>query len=181
MSAIASQITGVYICLRRRLFRSRSKKASKLHVTGLYEGNSPVTGEFTIQRASNAENISFWWRHHAKGLYEISCRNWAEVTAILLQNYLTNWNITHIEHCSQANHYAPVYFQTRLNKAYDTLVHDITNNLEITVLCHCALPYIKSFRITFSQLHDYMTFNGLLLKGQHGFRIHHDTVLPSNL
>ena len=26
-------------------------------------GNSPVTGEFSTQRASNAENISLWWCH----------------------------------------------------------------------------------------------------------------------
>ena len=25
-----------------------------------------VTGEFTAQKASNAENISIWWRHHGK-------------------------------------------------------------------------------------------------------------------
>ena len=31
-------------------------KTSKLRVTGLCEGNSPVTGEFPAQRASNAEN-----------------------------------------------------------------------------------------------------------------------------
>ena len=29
-------------CLLKRLFRLRSKKTSKLHVTGLYAGNSPV-------------------------------------------------------------------------------------------------------------------------------------------
>ena len=51
-------------CLLRCLFRHRSKKISKLHVTGLCEGNSPVTGEFPAQRNSNAENISIWWRHH---------------------------------------------------------------------------------------------------------------------
>ena len=28
------------------------------------EGNSPVTGEFRAQRASNAENVYIWWRHH---------------------------------------------------------------------------------------------------------------------
>ena len=28
-------------------------------------GNSPVTGEFPAQRASNAENVSIWLRHHA--------------------------------------------------------------------------------------------------------------------
>ena len=25
---------------------------------------APVTGEFPSHRASNAENISIWWRHH---------------------------------------------------------------------------------------------------------------------
>ena len=49
-----------------RLFRRRSKKTSKLRVTGLCVGNSPVTGEFPAQRASNTENVSIWWRHHAE-------------------------------------------------------------------------------------------------------------------
>ena len=52
-------------CLLNRLFRRRSKKTSKLHVTGLCAGNSPATGEFPAQMASNAENVSIWWRHHA--------------------------------------------------------------------------------------------------------------------
>ena len=51
-------------CLPSRSFRPRSKKMSKLRVTGLCEGNSPVTGEFPAQMASNAENVSIWWRHH---------------------------------------------------------------------------------------------------------------------
>ena len=42
-------------CLLNRLFRRRSKKTSKLRVTGLCAGNSPGTGEFPAQRASNAE------------------------------------------------------------------------------------------------------------------------------
>ena len=46
------------------LFRRRSKLTSKLRVTGLCAGNSPVTGEFPAQKASNAENVSNWWRHH---------------------------------------------------------------------------------------------------------------------
>ena len=50
-------------CLLNRLFRRRSKKTSKLRVTGLCAGNSPVTGEFRAQRASDAENVSIWWRH----------------------------------------------------------------------------------------------------------------------
>ena len=51
-------------CLLSRLFRRRSKKTSKLRVTGLYVGNSPMTGEFPAQMTSNAENVSIWWRHH---------------------------------------------------------------------------------------------------------------------
>ena len=51
-------------CLLNLLSRCRSKKPSKLHVTGLCEGNSPVTGEFPAQMASNAENVTIWWRHH---------------------------------------------------------------------------------------------------------------------
>ena len=41
------------------LYRRRSKKTTELPVTGLCEGNSPVTDEFLAQRASNAENVPF--------------------------------------------------------------------------------------------------------------------------
>ena len=51
-------------CLLSLPSRRRSKKTSKLRVTGLCEGNSPETGEFPAQMASNAENVSIWWRHH---------------------------------------------------------------------------------------------------------------------
>ena len=53
------------VCLLSRLLRHRSKKTSQLRVTGLCAGNSPLTGEFPAQRASNAENASIWWCHHA--------------------------------------------------------------------------------------------------------------------
>ena len=58
--AIASQITSLMI-VSSFFFRRRSKKTSKLRVTGLCAG----TGEFPEQMASNAENVSIWWRHHA--------------------------------------------------------------------------------------------------------------------
>ena len=53
-----------YDCLFNRLHRRRSKKTSKFRVTGLCAGKWPVTGEFPAQMASNAENVSIWWRHH---------------------------------------------------------------------------------------------------------------------
>ena len=53
-------------CLLSRLFRHRSKKTSKLHVTGVCERNSPVMGEFLSQRASNTKNISICLLHPEK-------------------------------------------------------------------------------------------------------------------
>ena len=67
MGAMASQITShasVY-----SLIRCWSKKTSKLRVTGFCAGNSPATGDFPAQRASNAENVSIWWRHHGSHVY----------------------------------------------------------------------------------------------------------------
>ena len=51
-------------CLLNRLFRRRSKKTSKLRVTGFCAGNSPGTGEFPAQMTSYAEDVSIWLRHH---------------------------------------------------------------------------------------------------------------------
>ena len=64
---MASQITCltvVYSTVYSACSWRRSKKTSKLRVTGLCAGNSLVIGEFPTQMASNAENVSIWWRHH---------------------------------------------------------------------------------------------------------------------
>ena len=47
-------------CLLNRLFRRRSKNSSKNRVTGLCVGNSPGTGEFPAQMASNMDNVSIF-------------------------------------------------------------------------------------------------------------------------
>ena len=80
--------------LLNRLFRRRSKKTSKLRVTGLCAGNSPVTGAFPAQRASDTENNSIWWRHKnmvapvmQKGMYKTS-------------SYVTSTHITKSEQLS---------------------------------------------------------------------------------
>ena len=65
-------------CLLNQLVRRRSKKISKLPVTGLWAGYSPVTGEFPTQMASYAE---FWWRHHRKWPQQTAaCRHWHGIT-----------------------------------------------------------------------------------------------------
>ena len=73
-------------CLLNRSFRRRSKKTSKLRVTGLCEGNSPETGEFPAQMASNAENVSIWWRHHATDSH-ISHNSFADHRTVSLTSY----------------------------------------------------------------------------------------------
>ena len=67
-------------CLLNRLFRRRSKKIWKLRVPGLCVGNSPVTGEFLAQMASNAENASIWWRHHELILKIMDKIDWYQTT-----------------------------------------------------------------------------------------------------
>ena len=63
-------------CFLDRLFRRRSKKTSKLRVTGLCAGNSPGTGEFPAQMASNAESVSILWRHHELPFSLKDCSRW---------------------------------------------------------------------------------------------------------
>ena len=63
MSSMASQITSLTI-VYSTVHSGEIKEKSKLRVTGLCAGNSPVTGEFPVQNASNAENVSIWCRHH---------------------------------------------------------------------------------------------------------------------
>ena len=97
MSAVSSQITSVSPDgLRNRLFRRRSKKTSKFRVTGLCEGNSPVTGQFPSQRTSNAENVSIWWRHHGSSnlFLRLELCNTSRVAYRLL------WKIQCVAHCA---------------------------------------------------------------------------------
>ena len=66
--------------LLNRLFWHRSKKTSKLQVTAICEGNSPVNSEFPSQRASNAENVSIWsW----------NCRLWNGGHFVPGQDYIS--------------------------------------------------------------------------------------------
>ena len=73
MGAMASQISSLAI-VYLTVYSGADKKTSKLCVTGLCEGKSPMTGEFPAQRASNAENVSIWWRHH--GIVENAFTYW---------------------------------------------------------------------------------------------------------
>ena len=63
MSTMASHFTSltiVYLTVYSGVDQKR--KTSKLRVTDLCAGNSTVTSEFPTEMASNAENVSIWWR-----------------------------------------------------------------------------------------------------------------------
>ena len=87
MSTIASNLWRLE-CLLNRLFRRISKKTSKLRLTGLCEVNSSVAGEFLSHRSSNAENISIWWRHHAKH----STKQWTMMTPVIVRRAGLLWS-----------------------------------------------------------------------------------------
>ena len=77
-------------CSLNRLFRRRSKKTSKLRVTGLCAGNSPGTGEFPAQMVNYAENVSIWWPHHRLNKVRANeRRRWIGGTHF---NWLRSWS-----------------------------------------------------------------------------------------
>ena len=85
-----------HACVLDRFFRRRSKKTSKPRVTGLCEGNSPVTGEFPAQSASNAGNVSIWWRHHVYTHERTTDRTCTPTGKLVLRiSYMTNVILTY--------------------------------------------------------------------------------------
>ena len=58
MGAMASQISSLTIVYSTFYSGTDERKHQKLRATGLCVGNSPVTGEFPAQMASNADNVS---------------------------------------------------------------------------------------------------------------------------
>ena len=62
MSLMASQITSLTIVYSTAYSGADQRKLQTPRYWPLW-GNSPGTGEFPAQKASNAENVSIWWRH----------------------------------------------------------------------------------------------------------------------
>ena len=80
-------------CLLNPLSARRLKKAAKLSVTCLCEGNSPRTSEFPSQRASNTENVSIWWCcHDSDKIWDVLNQE-ANVAELIAWNSAM-WNLT---------------------------------------------------------------------------------------
>ena len=112
-------------CLLNRLFGLRSKKTSKLRVTGLCAGNSPVTGEFPAQMASNAKNVSIWWRHpffsscHVFNARVPTRKNIADEMTLLQDKSKQNHNHFHALQCTHSVCYFIQNLFRNLEKQYN--------------------------------------------------------------
>ena len=83
-------------CLLKHLFRRRLKKTSKCRVTGLCAGNSPVSGEFPEQMASNAEMVPFddaimYLSYHTQGVCLLYTLGSALLDSQLSWTNMTRW------------------------------------------------------------------------------------------
>ena len=106
-------------CLR--LFRRRSKKTSKLRVTGVCVWNSPVTGKFPAHMAINAENVSIWWRHYVAFMSRTS-HIWLAV-CYASKSYTTHihGNVAHMSKLLRESintEFIDVYMHQRSEKRY---------------------------------------------------------------
>ena len=122
--------------LLNRLFRHRSKKTSKLRVAGFCAGNSPVTGEFPAQRASNAENVSIWWRHHVKTMADDALAPYAVKSAASTLEYVGQTG-----HClPRFGHHVRNFSKLTRNcwKRVESYVHEPFQNL-------CQLNFIRKW------------------------------------
>ena len=117
--------------LLNRLFRRRSKMTWKLRVTGLCAGNSPVTGEFPAQRASNAENVSIWWRHQAAR----TCRR----KVVRNSDLVSTW-YWHLKCCKLSNPFA-IFYDTTIVIASSPKALNISGTI-ITIMTLLILPEV---------------------------------------
>ena len=90
-----------HLCLDwmlNRLFKRWSMKTSKPRLTGLCEGNPPLTGGFPSQRPSNTENVCIWWRLYAlfmvrewnNGIHYLSCSAFMHACMVNLKGFCSH-------------------------------------------------------------------------------------------
>ena len=95
--------TGVSIVYSTVCLGSDQRKKSKLPVTGLCEGKSLVAGELPVQRASNAEFFSIWWREHIFRLMPMLWDNYQRQRPELLPLKSEHQQLTKILNANQTS------------------------------------------------------------------------------
>ena len=141
-------------CLHNGLFRRTTKKASKLRVTGIFEGNSPVAGEFPAQWASNAECVSIWWRHHV-GQITSSDRWWSKTTYDIHNSitYQHIWLLEYVPHsCVPHTRSLHMYIIQNYGKRINTIGCYITmigsEKFRTTCMCNRSTKYLNQLKVT---------------------------------
>ena len=95
LSTVASQITSltiVYLTVYSGTDHRKHQSSASLAL------DSSVIGEFPAQRASNAENVSIWWRHHVISMRDSSSglsARWCRYLGLLwlceISNHFVDW------------------------------------------------------------------------------------------
>ena len=120
MGTMASQTTSRTIVYSTVYSSRSSKETSMLRVTGLCAGNSPVTGEFPVQWANNAENVSVWWRHHESkktGFRLVDSGAVSQSEAMFKKSSLTNIDLTWISLCNRGPRSCKLLQELFINRA----------------------------------------------------------------
>ena len=154
MGALTFKIIGDSIVYSNVFFRRRSKKTSKLRVPGLCEGNSPVTSEFPTQRASNAENVSIWWRHHimlsrmgsvGRGLNLLHPEFIKEKSHVLAFDIIVpDSNVSHIQHFSSCSTGVPSFQGKFVRTTFDSqniIIYFLSETSVHICFISCSVPF----------------------------------------
>ena len=130
-------------CLLNPLFRRRSKKTSKLCVTGLCIGNSPGTGEFPAQMASNAEKCFHLMTSSCR--YGIECINKKNVICAWINDWLNNREAGDLRRYHA--HYVTVMFYRKFHKAVASQLSNKSYRMMANSLqaCNCLSPNYWGF------------------------------------
>ena len=142
MVAIASQIASLTIVYSTVYLMQRSKKTSKLRVPGLCAGNSTVTDGFPAPRASNAKNVSIWWRQNVmtdfsdtsiKIIYTIqfTCFYGSGFIKFMLLAIFEKYLIFFINSLITGISKRKTFYKLSLNIIDNSMVWNLTNSAEI--------------------------------------------------
>ena len=159
--------------------RAQIKETSKLRVTGLCAGNSPVPGEFPAQMPSNAENVSIWWRHHDGTPYPalrvLGCLWYSDIIDLCnreSEQYYYVWNIVSSHGTARyriiyQEHLATCYCFVRT--VYTQLITTCGNTLWLRLN---VLVFIRHAVYEFGSYYCISVHNSFQLRGWRGGTFH---------
>ena len=164
MSGIASQITSLTIVFSTLYLDTDQGKHQSSASLAFCAGNSPEAGEFPAQMASNAENVSIWWRHHDNCNMSTTFSTRSLMSELWMSHYIlhhdntTHWSL--FGHTKTSRHCASRILDSPITHLFVWQLHQ-ANNKEIMKAPHFS-PFIRG---THRQI--------LLTKGQlYGKRFH---------